>query len=111
MFTFYDNTKGPNEVAWNICYNEKLNKFVTFYSWIPSFSVNIDNMFFSFDRDTSKFYTKLSTSVHGNPEAYGVTLTQKDPNDTKPTVIYYKDGKTSEFELHIDDSALLNYDN
>lgn len=105
MFTFYDNTKGENEVAWNLCYSEKLDKFITFYSWIPSFSANIDNMFFSFDRDTSKFYTKLSTSVHNNSEAYGVTVL----GDGKlPTVIYNKDTK---FELHIDDSVLLNYEN
>ena len=112
MFTFYDNTKGPNEVCWNLCFNERIGNsgtFVTFYSWIPSFSANIDNMFFSFDRDTSKFYTKLSTSVHGNPEAYGVTL--RNTNEKQlPTVVYVKDGITSRFKLSIDDNSLLDYE-
>lgn len=54
MFTFYDDRNTLNEKAWNLCYNEILDKFITFYSWIPSFSENIDNIFFSFDRTASK---------------------------------------------------------
>ena len=50
MFTFYDDRNTLDEKAWNLCYNEILDKFITFYSWIPSFSENIDNIFFSFDR-------------------------------------------------------------
>ena len=60
MFTFYDNTYGFEEKAWNICWNEIHQKFITFYSWIPSYSENIDNQFYSFDRNTSKFIAKLS---------------------------------------------------
>ena len=41
---------GEDEIAWNICYNEILDKFQTFYSWIPIASANIDNQFYSFDR-------------------------------------------------------------
>lgn len=62
MFTFYDDVNVLEENVWNLCYNEVLNSFVTFYSWIPSYSANIDNIFFSFDRDTSKLITKLSNS-------------------------------------------------
>ena len=58
MFTFYDDLDTINEKAWNICYNEILSKFITFYSWIPSFSTNIDNIFFSFDRNDSKTIAK-----------------------------------------------------
>jgi hypothetical protein len=36
MFTFYDNLYGIHEKAWNLCWNEVLEMFVTFYSWIPS---------------------------------------------------------------------------
>jgi hypothetical protein len=71
MFTFYykpftmESTKDCNtgevvygeptnfdktEIAWNVCYNEILDKFQTFYSWIPIASANIDNQFYSFDR-------------------------------------------------------------
>lgn len=54
MFTFYDNLYGFEEKVWNICYNEITQKFTTFYSWVPSYSANIDNIYFSFDRNTSK---------------------------------------------------------
>lgn len=54
MFTFYDNLDAQNEKVWNLCWNEISQTFVTFFSWVPSYSANIDNMFFSFDRDTSK---------------------------------------------------------
>ena len=43
-----------DELAWNICYNEILQKFETFYSWIPIASANIDNEFYSFDRECSR---------------------------------------------------------
>ena len=113
MFTFYDTTKGPNEVCWNLCFNERIGNngaFITFYSWIPSFSANIDNMFFSFDRDTSKFYTRLSASVHNNPEAYGVTIEQfNNKQDYKPNVIYKEGNNISKFKLHVDDDYLVKY--
>ena len=59
MFTFYDNLYGIEENVWNICFSEVLGKWVTQYSWVPSYSGNIDNIFFSFDRDTSKAIAKL----------------------------------------------------
>lgn len=62
MFTFYDCKDGFQENVWNLCYNEYSGKFITFYSWVPSFSTNIDNIFFSFDRDTSKKIAKLAHS-------------------------------------------------
>lgn len=46
MFTFYNENK-----EWNLCYNENLKKFITFYSWMPSYSANINNVFFSFNKD------------------------------------------------------------
>lgn len=36
---------------WSICYNCMVQNFQTFYDWIPLESVNIDNIFFSFDKD------------------------------------------------------------
>ena len=63
MFTFYDDLKGLNEVAWNICWNETMNKWITFYSWIPSISENIYNQYFSFDRETSKYISKISNNI------------------------------------------------
>lgn len=74
MFTFYDNLYGIQEIVWNLCWNELLQKWQTFYSWIPSFSENIDNIPFTFNRDTSKWIAKLGVSQEGNNIAQGIVL-------------------------------------
>lgn len=74
MFTFYDNLYGFEERVWNLCYNENLQRWVTFYSWVPSYSENIYNQYFSFDRNTSKWITKLGVSKYGNDFSDGITL-------------------------------------
>lgn len=74
MFTFYDNLHGFNEKVWNLCYNETLGMWVTFYSWVPSYSENIYNQYFSFDRNTSKYIAKLGISKKDSDFADGVTL-------------------------------------
>lgn len=74
MFTFYDNLYGFEEKVWNLCFNENVNQWVTFYSWIPSYSENIYNQFFSFDRNTSKWISKLGASQEGSSFAEGVVL-------------------------------------
>jgi hypothetical protein len=60
MFTFYDDVYKDEEKVWNLCYNEILGEFVTYYSWVPSYSENIDTQYFSFDRDTSKLLSLLN---------------------------------------------------
>lgn len=45
MFTFY-----KNGLCWNLCYNERIDKFVTKYTWSPILSGNIQNSFVSIDR-------------------------------------------------------------
>ena len=47
IFTFYNEGK---DTSWSICYNERLDKWITRYSWIPLFSENIDNQFFTLDK-------------------------------------------------------------
>lgn len=74
MFTFYDNLYGFEEKVWNLCYNENLQRWITFYSWLPSYSENIYNQYFSFDRNTSKWITKLGVSKYENDFSDGVTL-------------------------------------
>lgn len=74
MFTFYNCLKGFQEKSWNICFNEIQNKWVTFYSWIPSFSENIDKQFFTFDRTTSKWISKLALSSSIYSYADGIVL-------------------------------------
>ena len=82
MFTFYDNTYGCEEKVWNLCWNELLQKFITFYSWVPSYMENINNIPFSFDRNTSKWIAKLGTSHAEKSFADGVTLTNVIIEDT-----------------------------
>ena len=74
MFTFYDNLQGFEEKVWNICYNELMQKWITFYSWVPSYSANIDNIYFSFDRNTSKWISKLGTTNKQSTSADGIVL-------------------------------------
>ena len=74
MFTFYDNLYGTHEKSWNLCWNEILGIFTTFYSWIPSEMENIDNIPFSFNRETVKAIGKLGISDHNNDFSDGVTL-------------------------------------
>lgn len=37
--------------TWALCYNSVLKEFTTFYDWYPLLSENIDNIYFSFDKD------------------------------------------------------------
>ena len=84
MFTFYDNLYGFEEKVWNLCYNERIGKWITFYSWVPSYSENINNQYFSFDRNTSKWIAKLGISNSNNQFADGITLDNNIiPNDAK----------------------------
>lgn len=84
MFTFYDNLYGFEEKVWNLCFNELQQKWITFYSWVPSYSENIYNQYFSFDRNTSKWITKLGVSHADNDFSDGVVLTNNIiPNDAK----------------------------
>jgi len=81
MFTFYDNTYGFEEKVWNLCWSELLEKFITFYSWVPSFMENINNVPFSFDRNVSKWIAKLGVSHADNSFADGITLSNNVINN------------------------------
>lgn len=69
MFTFY-----KNDNCWNICYNELQNKWMTFYSWIPSFTESISNTMFSFNRTSSKYISELASCLTDYKYATGITL-------------------------------------
>lgn len=51
MFTFYNEDK---DTSWNICFNERMNKWITRYSWIPLCSENMDNIFVSLDQNRAR---------------------------------------------------------
>lgn len=90
MFTFYDCLDGFEDKAWNLCYNLKLGKFITFYSWVPAFMANIDNIPFSFDRDVLKGLGKLGVSKIGNDFSDGIVLSN---NIIPNSLSTYKIGK------------------
>ena len=87
LFTFYDNTYGFEEKVWNLCWNELLQKFITFYSWVPSHMENINNIPFSFDRNTAKWLAKLGTSHSENSFADGITLSNVIVDSFKPGTV------------------------
>ena len=116
MFTFYDNLYGTSEKAWNLCWNEILQLFTTFYSWIPSDWENIDNIPFSFDRTTVKAIGKLGVSDHGNDFSDGVTLSnnvldvKSDGTFTikdKTLHVHYLD-RQGQIQEHVCDTAQLS---
>ena len=88
MFTLW-NTK--ENKLWNICYNILTGDFSTFYSWIPSYTVNIDSTMYSFEyrktKDDNEFW-KHDNHLwkHGNTKDEYV----------KPTTWY---GETHPFEF------------
>lgn len=80
MFTFYNSSK---KECWNICFNERLNMWVSRYDWTPLLSENIDNIFYSFglkpeNKDVNK--DKYCLYVHGKAG----TFDEMDYNDDNP---------------------------
>ena len=65
MFTCYKKNDN-NTILWNICYNEYIDKFITFYSWIPLISENINTDFFSFNYEKNR-NSKLWLHNNGFP--------------------------------------------
>jgi hypothetical protein len=42
---------------WSFCWNEIVNKWITRYTWIPEFSENINNLFYTFAKEDSTVTT------------------------------------------------------
>ena len=87
MFTFYCPKEGNDEYAWNLCYNEIIEKFTTFYSWIPESSANIDNIMFTYDRETSKNIAMLNIDKIGNKYSLSKIKLSKHILDSDTTEI------------------------
>ena len=90
IFTFYNENKNVN---WSICYNERLDKWITRYSWTPLLSENIDNQFFSLDKKRTEvlsyiYYNKNVKVGLRTKEFENNLFSNKDSNvwsDTKTT--------------------------
>ena len=87
MFTFYDDLIGTEEKVWNLCYNIPLKKFITFYSWVPSFMANINNIPFSFNRNVSKWIAKLGQTHAENSFSEGIILSSNIYDITGDSII------------------------
>lgn len=72
--------KWSKGLEWSLCYNLRLGQFVTFYDWIPLESENIDNIYFSFDRDGIDFlqqqiYTQTAPILISEDKEYeGISI-------------------------------------
>lgn len=75
MFTFYDVTRENEEIEWNICYNEVLDKWVTQYTWVPISSDSINNVYFSFDKNSAKKMALIGYTLDSSESSEGITLT------------------------------------
>ena len=107
MFTFYDDVYKDEEKVWNLCYNELLGEFVTFYSWVPSYSENIDTQFFTFNRDTSKYLALLSKCNYSIPENSGVLVDSPILSDFVTDLYYSCDDNFSVTILNEDGTTTL----
>lgn len=81
MFTFYDDITDLSEAGeiiksreWNLCYNEKLELWTTRYSWIPLVSENIGNVYFSYNKNSSKIISEVSSSWSDSYTSRGIVL-------------------------------------
>ena len=121
MFTFYNFTEGEE---WNLCYNERMGKWITRYSWTPLCSENINNVFYSLDKKRAEIlsyiYDNRNTTYgarvsnsewkmkHGElPEEFATSVsfvgsslaTDFDLIINKVTSSYLKDGREIEIDL------------
>ena len=51
IFTFYNDDENS---TWSLCYNERMDKWITRYSWTPLYSENINNIFYTLDQERAK---------------------------------------------------------
>ena len=61
MSTFYNDDEGT---TWNLCFNERMDKWITRYSWTPLYSENINNVFYSLDRNRAKILSHIYNNKH-----------------------------------------------
>lgn len=76
MFTFYNSDK-----TWNLCYNERLKRWTTRYSWTPLLSANRQNSFISIDQQAAEIYAGLARQI--NPTTPGLIMSDTGENTKK----------------------------
>ena len=93
MFTFYNDIKSKDNLGnditsmeWNMCFNEKLNLWTTRYSWIPLLSENIDNIYFTYDKESAKNISSVSSCWENSYTSRGIVLSNcyNDDDENSP---------------------------
>ena len=59
--------------VWSLCYNEVLQKWITFYDWYPVESCNVDNIYFSFDQEQIDDVYDLKNQLIYRPDYSSIT--------------------------------------
>lgn len=72
MFTFYNFNENKE---WNLCFNERQNKWITRYSWTPLCSENINNVFYSLDKRRAEV---LSYIYDNKYSTYGINTSENE---------------------------------
>ena len=74
--------------TWSICYNERMQQFITFYDWYPLLSENINNIFFTFNQeDYDSIYNNVETQKIVKDEfTNDVSITQSDEGSDIGTI-------------------------
>ena len=95
-------TKGT---TWSLCYNLVTQTFTTFYDWYPVESCNVDNIYFSFDKDQIESVlnqTNTDVIIERIPELESDTVPFEqiskvvvDPQFSEKQKKYYYDGTSS----------------
>lgn len=101
MFTFYHTSNNNEETVkkeWNLCYNERQGLWTTRYSWIPLFSANIDNSFYTIPLTVYTDKNDITIWKHGRTEV---------DSKFKPTLWYGKQ-YPFEFEFVVNDPVGLH---
>lgn len=97
IFTFYNQDK-----QWSLGYNEIVQAFITFYSWIPSYSENIQNQFWSFDRETSKDLVNLSSTCNNTPYSKEIILNKLNSNIWRVTKFIDDDNEYTDIQFTLE---------
>lgn len=83
MFTYYDVDSVFDEKKWNLCFNEQLNKWVSRYDWEPVTSVSINNIYFSYDRESVEKIALLQSSYEQSTNSQGIVVTEYEIDPSK----------------------------
>ena len=94
MFTFI-----KDSFTWNLCYNERQGMWITKYSWMPVYSENINNQFYSFGLDQAKEGTS-KLYLHGRTGVFDeIDYMDNNPNNQLKPTKWYDKQEPFEFEF------------